>query len=406
MSDFDEQILHVDMDAFFVEVERLRRPELKGRPVVVGGAGARGVVASASYEARRFGIGSAMPMSRARRLCPGLVIVGPDHHEYERVSAKVFDIFRSFTPVVEGLSLDEAFLDVSGLRRHYPDAVTVGNLLRTTIRSTLDLPASVGVADNKFLAKLASEAAKPDGLVHVPVGQGKSFLAGLPVEALPGVGRATLASLENLGVVTVGDLAQIPCDTLQARLGVSLGSHLFELAAGRDQRPVVPDSAAKSISVEETYPTDLTTPAEIEIELIRLSVRLAGRMYRMNATGHTVTLKVRYPDFTTINRSVTSPVPVVGEHAIYRLAKELLARSGANRSHVRLLGIGISKLDRSGEQSRFDLSEEGRWSALSPVLEDVRERFGSGAVGPASLTSSGRTTRSKTYTEQGPVTKE
>lgn len=326
-----------------------------------------------------------MPMTRARRLCSQLLVVPPDHREYQDVSSQVFEIFRSFTPLVEGLSLDEAFLDVSGLRRHFPDAVAVGTALRAVIRQGLGLPASVGVASNKFLAKLASEVAKPDGLKLVPSTETTSFLNDLPVDALSGVGQATLAALAKMGVETVGDLAAVPGSVLAAKLGRSLGQHLADLAAGRDERPVVPDTGAKSISVEETYGLDLASYAEVEIELLRLCVRLAGRMQRSSVVGHTVNLKVRLPDFTTVNRSFTSSESLADEHTLYGIAKDLFTRSGAVGRPIRLLGVGMSKLEPKDEPSQLDLGGNPRWMQLGSVLESVRERYGPEAVGPASL---------------------
>ncbi len=233
---FEETILHADMDAFFVEVERQRDPSLRGKPVVVGGAGRRGVVAAASYEARPYGIRSAMPMSTARAAYAGLVVVPPDHARYTEVSRAVFSIFRAFTPLVEGLSLDEAFLDIAGLRHHYPDPEAVGRALRKAVRDQLDLPVSVGIGVNKVIAKLASEAAKPDGLQRVPRQQTLDFLHPLPVRAVSGVGEATHAALEGLGVATMGDLATIPLPSLVRRLGAVAGNHLHNLAEG-DRRP-------------------------------------------------------------------------------------------------------------------------------------------------------------------------
>ncbi len=229
-TEFTEPILHVDMDAFFVEVERLDDPRLVGRPVVVGGAGARGVVAAASYEARAYGVHSAMPMVEARRRCPQAVVVPPDHRKYGAMSRRVFEIFRSFTPQVEGLSVDEAFLDVGGLRLHYKSPVDVAGAIRARIRSDLHLPASVGIASNKFLAKLASEEAKPDGVFHVKAGHELEFLHPLPVRRLWGVGEATYAALEALGVATVGDLAAVPEHVVAQRVGGAVGHHLLELA--------------------------------------------------------------------------------------------------------------------------------------------------------------------------------
>ncbi|MEX1043493.1 MAG: DNA polymerase IV, partial [Acidimicrobiia bacterium] len=273
-----ERILHVDMDAFFVAVERLREPSLVGRPVVVGGTGPRSVVAAASYEVRRYGIRSAMPMSRARSLCRDLVIVPPDHAEYRRVSEQVFGIFRSFTPLVEGVSIDEAFLDIGGLRRHFDGPVAVGEAVRTAIAGQVGITASVGVASTKFLAKLASESAKPDGLRHIESAEQLAFLDSLPIEALWGVGQATRAALEVLGVESVAELRTVPTRALERAVGPAVATHLVELAHGRDPRAVEPDREVKSVSVEETYDKDIRDDARLRVELRRLADRLGWRL--------------------------------------------------------------------------------------------------------------------------------
>ncbi|HEY5684509.1 MAG TPA: DNA polymerase IV [Acidimicrobiia bacterium] len=384
-----ESILHVDMDAFYVEVERLRRPELNGLPVVVGGAGERSVVAAASYESRRFGIGSAMPMTRARRLCPNLVIIPPDHREYGRVSEEVFEVFRSFTPVVEGLSVDEAFLDVSGLRLHYPDPVTIGHAIRAALRSEVGLPASVGVAATKFVAKLASEAAKPDGLRHVPLAEQERFLAALGVRALWGVGQATLAGLAALGVETVADLGSVPRRTLQASLGASLADHLLDLAAGRDPRPVTPDRETKSVSAEETYDRDLTSAEEITVALRLLADRVGHRVRRAGLAGRTIQLKVRLNDFTTFTRSETLATPVDADLHIFRIAGRLIERVERGGKGVRLLGIGVASLEGRDAPRQLSAEADPRWHELDVAVDAVRDRFGLGSIGPAGLSRPG-----------------
>jgi DNA polymerase-4 len=383
-----EPILHVDMDAFFVEVERLRRPELRGLPVVVGGAGERSVVAAASYESRRFGIRSAMPMTRARRLCPDLVIVPPEHAEYGRVSEQVFEVFRSFTPLVEGLSVDEAFLDVAGLRLHYPDPVTIGHEIRSALRTVVGLPASVGVAATKFVAKLASEAAKPDGLRHVPLTEQEGFLVALPVRALWGVGQATLAGLTGLGVETVADLASVPRRKLQGSLGASVADHLLDLAAGRDPRPVTPDRETKSISAEETYERDLTSDDEITEALRLLADRVGHRVRRAGLAGRTVQLKLRLEDFTTFTRSETLPTPIDADLHIFRIASRLVHRVERGNQGVRLLGIGVASLEERDAPRQLSVETDPRWRELDGAVDAVRDRFGRGSIGPARLTRS------------------
>ncbi len=383
MESFREPILHVDMDAFFVEVERLRRPELRGVPVLVGGAGPRGVVAAASYEARRFGVGSAMPASQARRLCPGAVWVAPDHAEYGRVSRLVFEVLRSFTPLVEGLSIDEAFLDVAGLRRHYAAPVDVAAAVRERLRNDLGLPASVGVASTKFLAKLASEAAKPDGLLVIPAGTELEFLHPLPVGALWGVGEATRRAVEAIGVATVGDLARLPVSLLERRLGAAAGRHLHDLAWNRDPRAVETGGEAKSISVEETYAADLTSPEEIDAELFAHCERLARRLRAAGVAARTVQLKVRYADFTTVTRSLTADAPVDLTADLVAAARTLLSRAPAGRP-VRLLGVGGAQLVPGRDPRQLALDGEEH-HALAAAADRVRARFGARAVGPARL---------------------
>ena len=380
-----EPILHVDMDAFFVEVERLDRPELVGVPVVVGGGVPRGVVASASYEARRHGIRSAMPTAHALRRCPEVRVVAPRHDRYREISAIVFRVFRSFTPMVEGLSVDEAFLDVSGLRLHAPSSVVVAEQVREAVRQATGLPCSVGVAPTKFVAKLASERAKPDGLLHVEAGAVQDFLDPLPVSALWGVGEATRAGLARLGVEKIGDLAGVSEPALRRGLGPSLAHHLLELAAGIDPRPVVPDSEAKSISVEETYDTDVVDESHLTATLRAQADRLAARLERAGSVASTVTLKLRYSDFSTITRSITPGRPVGAAIELYREAVGLLRRLDRGDRPVRLVGIGASGLLPATGPAQLTLDGDDRWKTVDGTVAEVRRRFGDGAVVPARL---------------------
>ncbi|MGA7282709.1 MAG: DNA polymerase IV [Acidimicrobiia bacterium] len=379
-----EHILHVDMDSFFVEVERLSDESLIGRPVAVGGTGGRGVIASASYEARSFGVSSAQPTAVAMRLCPPLVVIPPNHSRYEEVSWEVFEVFRSFTPLVEGLSLDEAFLDVSGLRRHFDSPVAVGSALRQRIRERLGLPASVGVAGSKFLAKLASEAAKPDGVLHVPVENQLEFLHPLPVQALWGVGPATLAGLKRLGIETVGDLAELPEPTILQSLGPTQGRHLIDLSLGRDPRSVHPDSEAKSISVEETYESDLTGHEVIETALLAHAQRLSGRLRRAGVLARTIAIKVRYEDFTTVTRSKSTDRATSSAHQIFQMVKALLDSVDTGRP-VRLLGVGASGLEASGSDPQLLLDAGNERDSLAEAVGVVREKYGEHAIEPARL---------------------
>jgi DNA polymerase-4 len=379
-----EPILHVDMDAFFVEVERLGDASLVGKPVAVGGTGGRGVIASASYEARAHGVRSAQPTATALRLCRDLVVVPPSHGRYGEMSASVFEVFREFTPYVEGLSLDEAFLDVSGLRRHFATPVEVAMSVRSEIRSRLGLPASVGIASSKFMAKLASESAKPDGCRHIPKKTELKYLHALPVQALWGVGPATLAGLQRLGVDTIGDLAELPEPTLLRALGPSQGRHLADLARGVDQRPVTPDTEAKSISVEETYARDLEGTEIVETALLAHAQRLADRLHRSGLAARTVTLKVRYDDFTTVTRSVTPGGVVDSPRELYQKATELMSTIDPGRP-VRLLGLGGSGLESTRAPRQLLMDTDPSWSRVAGAVAEVRERFGEHSVEPARL---------------------
>jgi nucleotidyltransferase/DNA polymerase involved in DNA repair len=382
-----EPILHVDMDSFFVEVERLVQPGLAGRPVAVGGVGPRGVIASASYEAREFGVRSAQPTATARRLCDELIVIPPDHARYSDVSADVFAIFRSFTPLVEGLSLDEAFLDVGGLRLHYGSPVAIGEAVRKEIRAQLGLAASVGVAAVKFVAKLASEAAKPDGMRHISEDEQMEFLRGLPASAMWGVGPATLAALERLGVETVGDIAALPERSLTAAVGPAAGRHLHDLAHGRDPREVEPDLGAKSISVEETYDRDLEGLDVVETALLAHAQRLSGRLRRSGLKARTITLKARYADFTTVTRSHTVPSAVDGSRQLFRIAVDLVRTLGDDLAPVRLLGLGGTGLESAEAPVQLDIEQGPGWDKVEDAIAGVRERFGDDAVGPARLIS-------------------
>jgi nucleotidyltransferase/DNA polymerase involved in DNA repair len=373
------------MDSFFVEVERLDRPDLIGKPVAVGGPGPRGVIASASYEAREFEVRSAQPTATARRLCDELIVLPPNHGRYGDVSTEVFAIFREFTPLVEGLSLDEAFLDVSGLRLHYESSLAVGDAIRERIRSKLGLPASVGVASVKFVAKLASEAAKPDGLRHIPVEDQMDFLHRLPAEAMWGVGPATLAALARLGVETVGDIAALPESALAGAVGPAAGRHLHDLAQGRDPREVEPDLAAKSISVEETYDRDLEGVDVVETALLAHANRLSGRLRRAGLKTRTVTLKVRYSDFKTLTRSHTAPMAMDGSRQLFHVALELARSLNEDARPVRLLGLGGTALEPADTPTQLDIDNEIEWDRVENAVAWVRERFGEDAVGPARL---------------------
>ena len=388
--------LHVDMDAFYVSVELRRRPELRGRPVVVGGEGERGVVAAASYEARSVGIRSAMPSTRARRLCPHAVFLPGDHRLYGEVSAEVMAILHDVTPLVEPLSLDEAFLDVRGVTRTLGPPSSIATALRERIVREQELTASVGIASTKFLAKLATERAKPTaspsgpifgtGIHLVEAGDELDFLHPLPVGELWGVGPATLARLSRMGVESVGDLAGIPESRIVAALGSASGRHLHRLAHGVDDRPVVVNRAPRSISQEETFPRDLVTDEEIDRHVVRLADALATRLRSATVRARTISIKVRFADFTTITRSTTGPVAVDGAGAIAASARELLEDVDPTPG-VRLFGIsGTGLVDGSVRQLSFDDLADTSEGDADDVVGEIRERFGSRAIGPATLT--------------------
>lgn len=382
---FPERIVHLDMDAFFVEVERRSRPELRGRPILVGGLGARSVVASASYEARARGARSGMPMAHARRLVPGAVVVPPGHSSYRDASEEVFAVLERFTPRIEPVSVDEAFLDIGGLRLHHATPLDAAAAMRRAVREETGLPSSAGIATTKLIAKMASRDAKPDGMRLVGAGTERGYLGPQPVRALWGVGEATHARLEELGIVTIGDLAGYPRDSLVRRLGESLGTMLWNLANGIDERRVEADDAARSISVEETFEEDLLDGVVMERVLLAQADRLATRLRRAGVGAHTVTIKVRYPDFTTVTRSHTFQRPVVTSAELHETARLLLARTDAVDRGVRLLGIAGDGLVDSDAPRQLDL-DPGPWEEIDRAVDGIRRRFGSGAVGRAALT--------------------
>jgi DNA polymerase-4 len=410
-------ILHVDMDAFYASVEIRDDPSLRGKPVLVGGQGDRGVVAAASYEARVFGVRSAMPSARAKRLCPHAIWLSGRYDRYTEVSAHLHALFHEVTPLVEGIALDEAFLDVAGARRLLGDPPTIAARLRRRISDELGLTASVGVARIKLLAKLASEAAKPvvhgdgtidpgRGVVVVRPEHEHAFLHPLPIRALWGVGPATEQRLQRYGVRTVGDLAALPKETLVGALGQHLGRHLHDLAWARDERSVIPVTAAKSIGHEETYGRDLVASADLQRELVRLSDAVATRLRRAGVAARTITLKVRSPDMQTVTRAKTLPEPTDIAGDVAREAARLLASIDTSAG-VRLLGVSCSQLGPPpAVQLSFDdaLGGDPR-SEAARAVEEIRKRFGDGAVGPATLVTRGEGVKVKRKgdTQWGPT---
>lgn len=385
-------VLHIDMDAFFAAVELRTRPELARRPVVVAGSGPRSVVLSANYPAREFGVSSAMPVAAARRLCPQAVYLPPTKGLYGEVSRGVLALFREFTPLVEPLSLDEAFLDVSGaLRRLGTTPARIGADIRTRVEAEHGITCSVGVAPAKFVAKLASGMAKPDGMIVVPRADVLAFLHPLPVSALWGVGARTGAVLERLGLTTVADVARAPLPRLKRAVGPAVGEHLHALANGRDTRPVVAESADKSIGAEHTFDVDL--PAQsladreaLGRELLKLSGRVAESLRAKGIRGRTVSIKVRFADFTTITRarSLSSATDVARD--IHACALALFTDAVPSGAKIRLVGVrmeGLAEAD-AGEQLLLGTGEP-RWRDAEVAADVARSRFGAGAVRPASL---------------------
>ena len=378
-------ILHVDMDAFYASVELLEHPELIGTPVIVGAStGNRGVVLSATYEARALGVHSAMPISRARRLAPHATFISPHHARYSEISRAVMDIFGSITPLVEPLSLDEAFLDVSGALRRLGNPRAIASLIRARVRDEVGITCSVGVASTKFVAKLASTHCKPDGLLVVPADQVIDFLHPLPVGALWGVGEKTEEHLIRLGLETVGDIATTPLATLERALGSAQGRHLHELSWGRDPRAVIPDEPEKSVGNEETFDSDTDDHEWIRSRIAGLSDQVARRLRSAQLVGRTVGLKVRFADFTTITRSRTLEVPTDVGADIYATAWGLFSALRLQRARIRLVGVrmeGLTEADSTPTQMLLGAPDRGRREA-EVAMDALRRRYGPDAVRP------------------------
>ncbi|MEB7504237.1 DNA polymerase IV [Arthrobacter koreensis] len=378
--------MHVDMDAFFVAVELLRRPELAGTPVIVGGLGGRSVVLSASYEARRFGVRSAMPMVTARRLCPQARILEPHQDVYRQVSARLMAIFESITPLVEPLSVDEAFLDIAGSMRRLGPPRKIGELVRSRVSRELGITASVGIASTKFVAKIASTRSKPDGLLLVPKDQTVPFLHALDVSALWGVGAKTREALARVGINTVADVAHTPPAVLQRLLG-STGRHVYDLSWGRDQRAVTPVRVEKSIGAEETFARDVDEDDVLETELLRLAHRTAARMRAAGLQSRSVSLKLRYADFSTLTRSRTLTEPVDSAQLLYEAVRGLLAGLGRRPMSVRLIGLRAENLetaDGAAQQLTLD-GRDDNWRSAEDALDRINRRFGESGIMPARL---------------------
>jgi DNA polymerase-4 len=380
----ESTILHVDMDAFFASVTERDHPELKGKAVVIG-AGVRGVVTSANYEARKFGIKAAMPVGHAQRLAPHAIFIPPDHKRYSEVSEHIMEIFHSFTPLVEPISLDEAFLDVTKARRLLGDGRAIATAIRAKVEAQEGITCSVGIASSKFIAKLASQRCKPNGILEIPTDRVLTFLHPLPVSALWGVGPKTNEALERLGLHTVGDIAQTPQQTLIRALGQAAGESLYELAWGRDDRDVIPEEPDKSISAAETFDRDIDDPEIVAKEILRMCERASSRMRERSLFAKTITLKVRFADFTTVNRSKTLPLPIDTTHEIYEVAKALYEALSIERARIRLVGVSLENLHTDTHEQLVLGARESSWRELQGGIDAAKARFGRDSVRPGRL---------------------
>ena len=376
------------MDAFFVSVELLDRPELRGLPVAAAHDTGRSVISSASYEARRFGVRSAMPIARARQLCPQIVFVTPVYEKYKRASRAVMKIFRDFTPLVEPLSIDEAFLDVAGSVGIFGEPLEIARQIKERVFADTGLPLSVGLAGTKFVAKLASQRAKPEGILEVPPARTLEFLHPLPIGAMWGVGAATERALQARAIRTIGDLAREPLPSLRNIVGNASAERLHELSNGRDARDVVTTRVEKSIGHEETFAADVTDAETLERELLRLATRTSERLRDAALEARTVAIKVRWDTFETVTRSRTLAEPTNATQRVYRTAKELFAAlspGGRPPRPVRLIGVRAEQLVSAGSEGQALWDDDEQWRALDTAVDEVRERFGAAGLTSARL---------------------
>ena len=377
-------ILHVDMDAFYASVAELDNPQYKGKALVVG-AGVRGVVLSANYEARKFGIRAAMPVGRAKRMAPHAIFIAPEHHRYAEISERVMAIFNSFTPLVEPISLDEAFLDVTGAQKLFGDGREIAAKIRAQVEQEEGITCSVGIAQSKFIAKLASQHCKPNGMLEIKSDRILEFLHPLPVRALWGVGPKTAESLDRLGLHTVADIANTPRSTLVRALGDATGESLYELAWGRDYRNVIPDEPEKSIGNEETFARDIDSPEEILAEFLRMAEKATARLRERGLFAKTVTMKIKFADFTTLSRAKTLPIGIDGTHETYEIVKKLYLALNNEGARIRLVGVSLSNLlDEAPVQLELGARERG-WRDADTAIDKAKARFGGGSVRPGRL---------------------
>jgi DNA polymerase-4 len=377
-------ILHVDMDAFYASVAELDHPEYKGKALVVG-AGARGVVLSANYEARKFGIRAAMPVGRAKRMAPHAIFIAPEHHRYSEISERVMAIFHSYTPLVEPISLDEAFLDVTGSQKLFGTGREIAAKIRKQVEKEEGITCSVGLAQSKFIAKLASQHCKPNGMLEIKSDRILEFLHPLPVRAIWGVGPKTAESLERLGLHTVSDIAHTPRATLIRALGESTGASLYELAWGRDYRDVIPDEPEKSIGNEETFSEDLDNPEEILREFLRMTEKATARLRERSLFAKTISIKIKFADFSSLTRSKTVPIAIDNTHDTYEVVKALYLALRNDGARIRLVGVSFSQL-QEGAPVQLELGARERgWREADTAIDRAQARFGRGSVRPGRL---------------------
>jgi len=379
-------ILHVDMDAFYASVAELDHPEYKGKALVVG-AGTRGVVLSANYEARKFGIRAAMPVGRAKRMAPHAIFIAPEHHRYSEISERVMAIFHSYTPLVEPISLDEAFLDVTGSRKLFGTGREIAAKIREQVEKEEGITCSVGLAQSKFIAKLASQHCKPNGMLEIKPDRILEFLHPLPVRAIWGVGPKTAESLERLGLHTVSDIAHTPRATLIRALGDATGASLYELAWGRDYRDVIPDEPEKSIGNEETFSEDLDNPEEILREFLRMTEKATARLRERSLFAKTISIKIKFADFSSLTRSKTVPIAIDNTHDTYEVVKALYLALRNEGARIRLVGVSLSQL-QEGAPVQLELGARERgWREADTAIDRAQARFGRGSVRPGRLIS-------------------